>query len=312
MAVERNYLINYIWLMSFIINEVDTTNKDTARHIRFRFEELLVQAEKLGIVLQKFFIPLQVLAQNHALVEEMGELLQYRKINRPKVEKKILRLNIKPDNTMLSGNKVTDFSKLLIYVRKDCQVWTRFRTLAESDKVDIVTKGLTEIADNLKDLRGLIKRPLRAIKAGGSQFHLFRPLFVRHVQQMRTELKTIITSYKSKTEVEDRVILEAFLTELLSHYGYVMKYGELMVEEIWDIILMVRLSYEFIRENAQHSIATATHEAVMVSKFRASKVKKLLKQSHFTPEDFYKADCPDTLRKLPVVVFPANAELSLQ
>lgn len=217
-AQERSYLMNYIWLICFIISEVDTNNKESARHIRLRLEDLLAHAENLGVLIQDFFRPLQKIATHHALVEEMGEQLQYRKISRPRVERKIFRLQIKPDNTMLTGNKVpeADFAKLLIYVRKDCQDWTRFKTLTDSDKVDIVTKGMTELADTLKDLRGLIKKPLRILMAGGGSFpySLFLPKLVTHVQQMTNEVKNIISSTGNNLDGDDRSILEALMNEV--------------------------------------------------------------------------------------------------
>lgn len=85
-----------------------------------------------------------------------------------------------------------------------------------------------------------------------------------------------------------------------------------MVEEIWDVILMVRLCYMYIRENPLNSINAASPDAVLQSKFRKGRIKKFLKSSKFMSDDFFKTDCPDTLRKLPVVVAPINAEISLQ
>lgn len=320
-AQERNYLMNYMWIMSFITTEVDTTNKDSARHIRYRYEEVLFQAESLGITLQKFFQPLQKISQHHALVEEMAEIIHARKIDRPPVERKIFRLSDKPDSTLYAGNKIRDFSKLLIYVRKDTQVWTRFLTLSEADKVDIVSKGLMEISENLKELKGLLKRPLRALRAATSNnllhFTCFLPTLVPHVNALKKAMRKIMIKHNhdrnfSHIEKDDKRILEAVLSETESHYEYVLRYGEVLVEEIWDIILMVRLSYNFIRESPQNNIMVASHEAVMISKFKPRKLKKLLKPSSYLLEDFFRVDCPDTLRKLPVIVSTLNTEISLQ
>ncbi|CAL8102157.1 unnamed protein product [Orchesella dallaii] len=313
-AVDRNYMMNYIWLMSFLTNDIDTGNKDSARHIRFRFEEVLINAETVGLLVQQYFEPLKHLGQNFTIIESIGELVQM-KVPRLTVERKIFTLPLKPDDTILPGNQIRDFSKLLCYVRKESQVWSKFRTLPESDKVDIVTKGLTDISDNLKELKTILKSPLKGLRAatrGCTAMLTHRPTLVRHVRKLKTSAKGILNRNRPDGfENEDKKIVAALLTEISSHYGYVMRFGEMIVEEVWDIILMIRLSYNFLKESPQNSLNIASHEAVMLSKFKQRKVKKLLRASNFTLEDFYRTECPDTLRKLPVVIQSRNTELSL-
>lgn len=314
-AVERNYFMNYVWLMAFTVGEVDTTNNDAARSIRSRFEELVVTAETIGMKVRKYFKPLTVLARHHSYVEDMADLLQMHKVGRPKAEKKIYRLSIKPDDTILGGNRVDDFEKLLIYVRKDTQLWTRFKLLADTDRIEIVNKGLMDITEALKDLKSKIKRPLRILKAGsGNDFGVvcMKPSLVPHIKKMKVYIKNIVDPDNKELEEDDIAILHALFNEVESHYTYTLKFGEELVEELWDMVLMVRLSYGFIRESPLNNINAAAYDALISSKFRKPKMKLLLKKSRFESGDFFKADCPDTLRKLPIVVYPANAEMSLQ
>lgn len=324
-AVDKNYLMHYIWQITFITNEVDVASKDSARHVRYRFEELLYQVESLGIIIQQFFDPLAHLAQNRALVEDIGDIIETkRKFKWLNVERKIMRIAIKPESTIFTGTKIHDFNRLLTYVRKDCQAWTKFQALPETDKVDIVCKGLMEVSENINELKDLLKLPLKAIKAASgstSTFLLFRPTLIKHVKSMKQHVKKIMMKKLAERGDNDNVpreddndsrILDAFLSETSSHYEYVLRYGEFLVEEIWDIILMTRLCYNFLRENSHNNITLANYDAVLQSKFTPTKLKKLLKPSRFTIQDFYNVDCPETLRKLPIVLANSNLELCLQ